>query len=109
MKTIRLMAEYFQSSPEDIKIALGPSIRGDCYRVDSDVKSAVCAATGEGKYCREISGEKYCVDLASANLYQALSQGVPGGNTIRTGTGKIITAGRVDLSASCDPGFIWYI
>jgi YfiH family protein len=76
-KTIKSMFEYFSSSPQDIKIAIGPSIRWDCYDVDFEVKNAVYTATGNGKYYKKRSDGKYCVDLSSANIYQALSMGIP--------------------------------
>ncbi len=76
-KTIKSMFECFSSSPQDIIIALGPSIRWDCYDVDLEVKDAIYKATGNGKYYIEKSEGKYCVDLSSANIYQALSMGIP--------------------------------
>ncbi|OIP59572.1 MAG: hypothetical protein AUK38_05210 [Nitrospirae bacterium CG2_30_41_42] len=76
-KTIKSMFEYFSSSPQDIKIAIGPSIRWDCYDVDFEVKNAVYNATGKGKYYKKRSDGKYCVDLSSANMYQALLMGIP--------------------------------
>lgn len=75
-KTIRLMIDRFHSRPQDIRIAIGPSIRGECYEVDSEVKDAICRVTGEGAYCVRTHG-KYHVDLASANTVQALSSGIP--------------------------------
>jgi YfiH family protein len=75
-KTIRKMVESFLSSPQDITIALGPSIRWNCYVVDKDIKDSICNATGEGTYVRKQTNGKYCVDLASANVMQALSVGV---------------------------------
>ncbi len=78
-KTITYMIEEFGSSPEDIKIALGPSIRWSCYHVGIEVKDAIYEATGEGNYYLQREGQ-YCIDLASANRYQALSTGVPDSN-----------------------------
>lgn len=73
--TIRTMQERFSSSPKDILIAIGPSIRQCCYDVDNDVKTAIQSATGEGAYYHN-SGNKYFIDLSSANRIQALSMGV---------------------------------
>ncbi len=75
-KAIALMIKDFGSSPEDIKLALGPSIRWSCYHVGHEVKDAIYEATGEGEYYLQRDG-KYCIDLASANRYQAISMGVP--------------------------------
>jgi YfiH family protein len=76
-KTIKSMVDYFSSSPQDIKIALGPSIRGNCYCVDHKVKDAICRVTGDGNYYMERYKGKYCIDLSSANVYQAMSMGIP--------------------------------
>jgi hypothetical protein len=75
-KTISLMVEQFGSDPVDISVAFGPSIRGDCYAVDTDVKDAVTRATGPGDYVLRKNG-KFCVDLTGANILQARSAGVP--------------------------------
>jgi YfiH family protein len=76
-KTIKSMNDYFNSSPKDIRIALGPSIRWNCYEVGHDVKNAICKVTGDGDYYIKKDNGKYCIDLASANIYQAVSMGVP--------------------------------
>jgi YfiH family protein len=75
-KTIKLMVEDFNSSPDDIIIAFGPSIRWNCYYVGYEVKDAVCKATGNGKYHVKTDGG-YCIDLSSANMLQALSMSIP--------------------------------
>ncbi|MFH1025425.1 MAG: peptidoglycan editing factor PgeF [Nitrospirota bacterium] len=75
-KTITTMVDHFSSSPEEIIMALGPSIRGDCYSVDHEVKDAVFKATGEGEYYLLQKDGKYCIDLSSANIFQAISSGV---------------------------------
>ena len=75
-KTITVMIEHFSSSPKEILIALGPSIRWRCYQVGVEVKDAICKATGDGKYFVQ-SDDGYYVDLSSANRYQVLSMGIP--------------------------------
>jgi YfiH family protein len=76
IKTINAMAERFRSSPDDIVVALGPSIRGNCYQVGGEVKDAVLSATGDGGYHVRKNG-KYFIDLPSANILQAMSAGIP--------------------------------
>lgn len=74
-KAIRTMSDKVYSSPSDISIAMGPSIRWCCYDVGHEVIKAVTKATGEGDYFMK-KGEKYCLDLSTANKYQAISMGV---------------------------------
>ncbi|MEW6068602.1 MAG: peptidoglycan editing factor PgeF [Nitrospirota bacterium] len=83
-KTIKLMIEDFNSAPEDILIAMGPSIRGNCYTVDDDVRDAVCRVTGNGEYYIRRSDGKYSIDLSSANMIQAISMGIPEKNIWRS-------------------------
>ncbi|KAF0144374.1 MAG: hypothetical protein FD156_1925 [Nitrospirae bacterium] len=75
-KTINSMCDKFSSVPEDIKIAIGLSIRLCCYHVGYDVLEAVIKATGSGDYHNQKT-DAYCLDLAAANKYQAMSAGIP--------------------------------
>jgi polyphenol oxidase len=75
MKTVQAMVDHFGSSPDNIIIAFGPSIKGCCYEVDSDVNEAVCISTGAGDYSTR-KKSKFFLDLASANMLQARSLGV---------------------------------
>lgn len=74
-KTIEVMTNRFYSSPADVLIAIGPSIRWCCYNVGHEVIEAVEKVTGSKDYIIK-KGEKYCLDLPTANKYQALSLGV---------------------------------
>jgi hypothetical protein len=74
-KTIAVLRDRFNSSPEDILVAIGPSIRGSCYEVGNDVMYAVAEATGNGDYA-VACGYRHYIDLPSANRLQALSEGV---------------------------------
>ncbi len=78
-KTISFMTEKFGSDPHDIRMAFGPSIRSDCYCVDSDVRDAVLRASGPGEYVVPQNG-KFYLDLTTANVLQALSEGIPSEN-----------------------------
>lgn len=74
-KTLRNMQRQFQSSMDDIQIALGPSIRGCCYSVDTDVKDAVNRSVNILDIKNRSNG-KYFLDLSSINMQQALSEGI---------------------------------
>lgn len=77
--TIRTMKERFDSSPDKILVAIGPSIRKCCYEVGDEVETFVRKATGEGDYYIK-KGNKRFIDLSSANKIQALSMGIPEDN-----------------------------
>lgn len=74
-KTINAMTERFNCLPEDISVAIGPSIRQCSYEVGEEVKNGVVQATGNGDYFSQ-EGDKYFVDLSTANRIQALNAGV---------------------------------
>jgi YfiH family protein len=78
-ETIITMQEKFGCLPENISVAIGPSIRRCSYEVDEDVNNAVQKATGAGDYYLR-QGNKYFIDLSSANRIQALDMGVPSQN-----------------------------
>jgi len=73
---IEILQEEYQSLPEDIFLALGPSIRHCCYDVGEEVKRVIQKVTGEGDYYYKRDG-KWFIDLSSANKIQALSMGIP--------------------------------
>lgn len=75
-KTIMMIMERYIVGPKVFYIAIGPGIKGCSYEVDYEVSEAVIKATGEGDYY-SCKGEKYFLDLPSANKYQTLSLGVP--------------------------------
>ncbi|TAL25034.1 MAG: peptidoglycan editing factor PgeF [Nitrospirae bacterium] len=75
-KTINVMRDKFISLPDDIMIAIGPSIRLCCYHVGYDVLESVIKVTGAGEYHTHKSNA-YCLDLATANKFQAISSGIP--------------------------------
>ncbi|MBF0328984.1 MAG: peptidoglycan editing factor PgeF [Nitrospirae bacterium] len=74
--TVTAMTGRFYSSPENIFIAIGPSIKGCCYQVGPEVVEGVKRASGDGSYIIEKSS-KHCVDLPAANKQQALSLNIP--------------------------------
>src|SRR5208283_1269834 len=49
-KTIEVMSQRFFTSPADIIMAIGPSIRRCCYEVGNEVIEAVTRAGGEVEY-----------------------------------------------------------
>ncbi|MBF0337576.1 MAG: peptidoglycan editing factor PgeF [Nitrospirae bacterium] len=72
---IATMRTDFSCNPREILIAVGPSIKSCCYEVGGDVMYEVRQTTGAGDYIRQ-EGDKWYVDLARANLHQALAVGL---------------------------------
>lgn len=77
-KTISTLEARYRSRPEDLLLAIGPSIGQCCYEVDQDVADAVVHETGPGDYLIK-KGDKSMLDLQRANKLQAIRLGVPEG------------------------------
>ena len=74
-KAVERMIAWFDCRPEDVRVALGPSIKRECYEVGPEVKEAICDVMGEGDYCVPVNG-KFHIDLPAVNVLQAMSAGV---------------------------------
>lgn len=74
-KTIQQMTKKYKTNPAELVISIGPAIRWCCYEVGQDVLDAVVKATGKGTYHKKQDGIQ-CLDLQSANVYQAIASGV---------------------------------
>ncbi len=72
-KALRMMKDIYSSEPDDILIAIGPSIKGCCYEVKEDVVEALLMARDITK--RPEPG-KYYIDLQKENIEQAILEGV---------------------------------
>lgn len=78
-KTLERMAEEFGTCPEDVYVAIGPSICMDCYEVSSDVIEAFsCIFTKQEmeQICYLKENGKYQLDLWKANEIILLNAGV---------------------------------
>jgi YfiH family protein len=78
-KSIYTMRDRYHSSPAEVLVAIGPSIRWCCYHVGYEVIEAMKGTAGKDEYVVQRGG-KYFLDIATANRYQALSVGVPSEN-----------------------------
>ena len=81
-EVIKAMEEEFSSKPEEIYIAIGPSICKNCYEVSSDVGEAFLEAfpiSTKIKYCpvERVSKEKFHIDLWELNRIIALECFIP--------------------------------
>lgn len=79
-ETLRVMKEHYQTEPEDVIAAIGPSICQDCYEVSRDVVEEVEKSFG-GEWMEELAYKKengkYQLDLWRANEIALLQAGVP--------------------------------
>lgn len=76
-KTVRAMAEFFGSKPQNIRAAIGPNI-GPChFETDWDVPAAMLSAFGdEIRLFLPERGEKYYPDLKEINAFALKRAGV---------------------------------
>ena len=80
MMTLKRMKEEFGTCPEDVYVAIGPSICMDCYEVSADVIEAFSKVftTDEMKeICYMKPNGKYQLDLWKANEIILINAGVP--------------------------------
>jgi purine-nucleoside/S-methyl-5'-thioadenosine phosphorylase / adenosine deaminase len=78
-KTIEMMKEHYGTRPQDLVVAIGPSICVDCYEVSEDVIEEFrnsFDATMLQKICYRKENGKYQLDLWQANRYILLEAGV---------------------------------
>ncbi|HMK55802.1 MAG TPA: peptidoglycan editing factor PgeF [Dissulfurispiraceae bacterium] len=78
-KTVRFFSKRFGSLPEDILVAIGPSIKRSCYAVGSDVADAVAGAAATDS-CITAVGRDIYADLPEANRLQAVNAGIAATN-----------------------------
>jgi YfiH family protein len=72
--TVEALRHRFGVKPQDLVVAIGPSIGACCYRVGAEVKEAFAAA-GAARLDRWFAGEH--LDLVAANRDQLAAAGVP--------------------------------
>ena len=83
----RAMQREFSSKPEEIYIAIGPSICKNCYEVSEDVGEAFLDAfpalremTKNTSPVERVSEEKFHIDLWELNRWIALENSIPAEN-----------------------------
>lgn len=93
-KTLAAMVEAFGSKPQNILVAIGPSIGACCYEVDDFVRNQ---ASGYEEFFAGKGGGKYQLDLWGMNAKQLQEAGVPAENIVVAG---VCTNDNVDLFCS---------
>lgn len=86
-RVIEAMQREFSSKPEEIYIAIGPSICKNCYEVSEDVGEAFLDAfpalreeTKNASPIERVSEEKFHIDLWELNRWIALENSIPAEN-----------------------------
>ena len=93
-KTLAAMGEAFGTKPENVLVAIGPSIGVCCYEVDDFVRDQ---ASGYEEFFAPKGGGKYQLDLWGMNAKQLQEAGVPEGNIATAG---VCTNDNVELFCS---------
>lgn len=85
-KTVRTMEENYGARGENIRCAIGPSIRSCCFETHKDVPNAMLELMGEeAQFFIRSRGEKYDVDLQGINRFHLLRAGVHSENISDSG------------------------
>lgn len=93
-KTLAAMVEAFGTKPENVLVAIGPSIGACCYEVDDFVRDQ---ARGYEEFFAAKGDGKYQLDLWGMNVKQLVEAGVPQDNISVAG---VCTNDNVDLFCS---------
>jgi YfiH family protein len=74
-RAIKTMKDVFSSFAKDMRIAVGPGIRGCCYCVGDDVRKEIIRNNNYAD-CYHVRNGKHFIDLSTVNVNQAISCGV---------------------------------
>ncbi|CAN5907097.1 peptidoglycan editing factor PgeF [soil metagenome] len=81
---VTALGEHYGSRPEDLQVAVGPSIVGPCYQVGPEVKAAFDAQGFPQTVAPPDDAadglERYRLDIGVANRFVLTEAGVPDGN-----------------------------
>ncbi|NIQ40118.1 MAG: peptidoglycan editing factor PgeF, partial [Proteobacteria bacterium] len=82
-KTIRTMIDRFETRPEKLRAAVGPSIGPCCYEVDDPVRSALSHyPDGWSKWAKAVSPRSWMLNLSQASVDLLLGSGVRPDNLV---------------------------
>ena len=80
-KVIALMQNQYRSQPQDILVAIGPSIGRCCYEIDQATADAFRKQNNHELFLQQgKKKDKWMLDLVEANRRQILEAGVPENN-----------------------------
>ena len=76
-KTFKFISENFDIDYSDVYVAIGPSIKKECYEVGEDVaEKFVESFPDHAEYLNSTEDRKYKLDLELANIKQLESLGI---------------------------------
>ncbi|UFJ41938.1 peptidoglycan editing factor PgeF [Brevibacillus humidisoli] len=99
---LRALEESYGCKPDELLVAIGPSIRGCCYEVDEKVMEHVRGSTANWKQSVQPGGDgRYMLDLAELNQQILIESGVPSSHISRSNyctacNGKLFFSHRRD-------------
>jgi len=80
-KVIELMQNQYRSQPQDILVAIGPSIGRCCYEIDQATADAFRKQNNHELFLQQgKKKDKWMLDLVEANRSQILEAGIPESN-----------------------------
>lgn len=85
-KTVAAMTRHFGTDPQDLQVAMGPTIGACCFETQEDVPAAMLEALGESaRPFLHPQGAAWRVDLPKLNRQWLLRAGVPSENITDSG------------------------
>jgi len=99
IQTVKMMAQEFDSNPQDIIAFIGPSICQDCYEVSQDVADEFLKAYSKEEIAHILiskSNKKFQLNLHQANKYNLLDAGLKLENIFVT-----------DICTCCNPDLLY--
>ena len=99
IQTVKMMAQEFDSNPQDIIAFIGPSICQDCYEVSQDVADEFLKAYSKEEIAHILiskSNKKFQLNLHQANKYNLLDAGLKPENIFVT-----------DICTCCNPDLLY--
>ncbi len=92
--TVAKLTEEYGCNPEDIKVAIGPSISFESFEVDKPCADEFLALDGSENFVRHIKEEKYKVDLWQCNKSFLIKSGIKDTNIV---IGGVCSVNNSDL------------
>lgn len=85
-ETVKKMQEIFDSSPDDIRVFIGPGIQACCFEIQEDLREKVAAKFGDKEQFASSNGKRAIVwDLPATISYSLRQAGVKESNIVNCG------------------------